>query len=274
MRQGTGGNGKGKRNRKTALAVIMIAALVGFLTAGGGFLYYYWEYQRSRQEYTEIARIGTAPSQRTDLYGPEEGGEGTGQEYVLLEVDFAALQAVNPQVTAWLDIPGTGISYPVVQGTDNSYYLHHTVKKTYNFAGTIFMDAGCAPYPTADGNLVLYGHNMKNGTMFGLLKRYRDRAYYEEHPVFYLYLADGSVYRCPITGGFDIPAVPQSLPLTFAAPEEKEAYLQKTQDMLWYAAGESPGPDDPLITLVTCVGNQREMRLALQGRAELVEAGE
>ena len=102
MRQGTGGNGKGKRNRKTALAVIMIAALVGFLTAGGGFLYYYWEYQRSRQEYTEIARIGTAPSQRTDLYGPEEGGEGTGQEYVLLEVDFAALQAVNPQVTAWL----------------------------------------------------------------------------------------------------------------------------------------------------------------------------
>ena len=114
-------------------------------------------------------------------------------------VDFAALQAINPDIVAWLRIPGV-LEYPVVRGEDNSYYLNHTVQKTYNIAGSIFLDYR-NERDFSDSKNIIYGHNMKDGSMFQGLHKYENEQYLETHNKVYLYLPEGqtltySVIRC------------------------------------------------------------------------------
>ena len=88
---------------------------------------------------------------------------------------------MNPNVIGWIEIPGLSISYPVVQGTDNAYYLHHLFTGEYNSSGSIFADWHNQP-DFADPNTIVYGHNMKNGSMFGTLSHYQDQALWEASP--------------------------------------------------------------------------------------------
>ena len=117
----------------------------------------------------------------------EETDEPEAEPSGYLQIDFAGLQAVNPDVIAWIDIPGLSVSYPVVQGEDNSYYLHHLFTGEYNSSGSIFADCHNQPDFT-DQNTIIYGHNMKNGSMFGTLSHYQDQVLWEENPYFYLYV--------------------------------------------------------------------------------------
>lgn len=97
-------------------------------------------------------------------------------------VDFAALRAVNPDCVAWLDIPGTTISYPVVQAADNTYYLTRTFGGKTNRAGSIFMDyRNQADF--SDRNTIIYGHNLLDGNMFAGLVDFLDDSFFDEHPL-------------------------------------------------------------------------------------------
>ena len=96
-------------------------------------------------------------------------------EYVSA-IDFSALDSQNPDVVAWIQIPGTQINYPVVQGKDNDYYLHRDLNRQKSTAGTIFLDyADRADFSSLHN--VLYGHHMKNGSMFKDISRYKDQGY-------------------------------------------------------------------------------------------------
>ena len=111
--------------------------------------------------------------------------------YPNLEVDHAALKAQNPDYKGWLYVPALEISYPVVRGEDNDYYLHHTYEGTENVTGCIFIDAGCAK-DMGDYNTFFYGHNMKNGSMFGSLKKLLSNSDpIVEDPYIYFYTEDG-----------------------------------------------------------------------------------
>ena len=111
--------------------------------------------------------------------------------YPNLEVDHAALKAQNPDYKGWLYVPALEISYPVVRGEDNDYYLHHTFEGTENVTGCIFIDAGCAK-DMGDYNTFFYGHNMKNGSMFGSLKKLLSNSDpIVEDPYIYFYTEDG-----------------------------------------------------------------------------------
>ena len=128
----------------------------------------------------------------------DDDKKGETQEETVM-VDFAALQAINPDIVAWLRIPGV-LEYPVVRGEDNSYYLNHTVQKTYNIAGSIFLDYR-NERDFSDRKNIIYGHNMKDGSMFQGLHKYENEQYLETHNKVYLYLPDGqsltySVLRC------------------------------------------------------------------------------
>ena len=94
---------------------------------------------------------------------------------------FQALYAQNNDFFGWLQIEGTVIDYPVMYTpNDSQYYLHRSFDKKKSSSGTLFMDAECPP----DGNYYLiYGHHMRNGSMFGALPKYAKKAYWEEHPV-------------------------------------------------------------------------------------------
>ena len=92
-------------------------------------------------------------------------------------VDFAALESINSDCVAWIRIDGTEIDYPVVQGHDNSFYLKHLFGGKWNGAGCIFLDSRVNP-DLSDRHSVLYGHHMKNGTMFSDIAKYKDQTFY------------------------------------------------------------------------------------------------
>lgn len=164
--------------------------LAGILLAVGALIFFAWklrgiygEYQEGEESYEELASFVEEPEDTPKPDEEEPGAEPDGY----LRIDFEGLQVVNPDVIGWVEIPGLAISYPVVQGTDNAYYLHHLFTGEYNSSGSIFADCHNQPDFT-DQNTIIYGHNMKNGSMFGTLSRYQDEALWEASPYFYLYV--------------------------------------------------------------------------------------
>lgn len=89
---------------------------------------------------------------------------------------------MNPEYSFWLHIPETEMDYPVVRGKDTSFYLNHSFEGKDSVSGVIFTDPFTEPF--ASGHTVLYGHNMKDGSMFGGLKAYMDSEFLENRPVF------------------------------------------------------------------------------------------
>ena len=107
-----------------------------------------------------------------------------------LEIDHASLKAINSDYKGWLNIPDTNISYPVPQGPDNEFYLHKLFEnKQYEYAGSLFIDAYSVKMENQD-NLIIYGHNMKNGGMFGTLKNFKTKEYFDSHPYIEFYTPD------------------------------------------------------------------------------------
>lgn len=102
------------------------------------------------------------------------------------------LRGVNPDAVGWITLDGTAIDYPFVQAADNDFYLRQDIHKKYAYAGTVFMDYRCSK-DFSDFNTVLYGHNMKNGSMFHDLTKFRDRDYFDTHTSGVISLEDASL---------------------------------------------------------------------------------
>lgn len=105
------------------------------------------------------------------------------------QYNHEGLKAVNSDYCGWLDIPGTSISYPVVQSEDNVEYLTRSFEGKKRSSGSIFVDANIRDIKKTR-NLVIHGHNMKSGSMFAMLPSYKNISYYNKHPFIYLYTPD------------------------------------------------------------------------------------
>ena len=103
----------------------------------------------------------------------------------ILSPDWGSLKAVNPDIVGWIYVPDCAISYPVVQGSNNSYYLDHTIYKGYNYMGSAFLDCN-TNRDFSDDNNIIYGHSVQGGGMFTLLKNFSSKSFFFSHPVFYL----------------------------------------------------------------------------------------
>ena len=117
-----------------------------------------------------------------------------------LIIDFQTLKEKNSDIIAWLYSEGTPINYPIVQTTNNDYYLRRLIDGTYNQAGTIFMDYKNSN-DFSDPNTIIYGHNMKNDSMFGSLTKYEEQNYYDEHKEMFLY-TENKKFKIEICAGF------------------------------------------------------------------------
>ena len=188
---------KGKHSRNTArtkAAGIAVISLCGLLALGSGFLIV-----RDLSQYAESAGTYDGLAEHVEVPGragePEEPGaeEETGREdssTVLPVVDFEALRENGPDIIGWLNLPDTAINYPVTQTGDNEYYLHHLYDGTYNKVGCLFADyENQADF--SDRNTIIYGHNMRDGSMFAALNEYGGQSYYDGHPQMYLVTPDG-----------------------------------------------------------------------------------
>ncbi len=128
------------------------------------------EYYDGQKEYEELkAYIKEVPVCQPEKMTGDEPEKETGKE-----IDFEGLRKINEDLVAWIQIPGIGVDYPVVQGEDNEYYLYHTFQKENNKAGSIFLDYRNHDDFT-DRRVILYGHNMKDGSMFSNLKQYQGK---------------------------------------------------------------------------------------------------
>lgn len=201
---------------------------------------------------------GEAPVIPTEVITDAEGNP----------IDFAALQAYNAELYAWIRIPGTIIDYPVAQhaGTDQSYYLHHDLYGTPQFAGCIYSEAPSAK-DFSDPVTVLYGHNMKNGSMFQNLHLFEDEDFFAEHPYIYIYTPDETyVYRIYSVYTYD--DRPLSTSFDFNDPADLEEYLDSTlhpREMTAHVRSDiAVTAADKVLTLSTCISGNPSARLLVQ----------
>ena len=236
-----------RKRRRPAEAVLMFIFAGIFVFSAVQLLLIFGEYKQGSSEYEKLAEEYVQFEEKKTADAGEQAGE-----FPAVGIDFDALESVNGDFRAWLEVPVLSLGYPVVQGKDDSYYLTHTFEKKENSSGAIFMNKGAAD-DFSDWNTFLYGHNMKNGSMFGRLKQLiRDGSLCDSDPYFYLFTKEAA-YRYRIAAfyvtedGSDAYMLPESA-------EQAEKYLEKAMAASLYRCREVLPEDAPVVTLSTCYG--------------------
>ena len=186
------------------------------------------------------------------------------EDFPEMEVDFKALREKNPDTVGWLYVGSCGISYPIVQGEDNDYYMNHTFEGTVNSSGAIIMDYRDDKY-LKDWNTFIYGHNMKNGSMFGSLKKLlNDETLYDSDPYIYVYLP-GYIYRYKIFSYYkDKPD--SKMYWTADTLQEYRQYIRDALSLSVRDLGVDTSEENNMVTLVTCSGSGAgKMRFFVHG---------
>lgn len=255
-----------KRHNKDNLLLFMAG---GIFVICGIWLGVIWSgYKAGENEYIQIQEqaVSSRNQKADNVFGMEEGKTGEPVDlgdYVVKDIDFDGLTAENGDTVGWVEMPGLEVSYPVVQTTDNEYYLKRSFRKETSRSGSIFMDTRNDP-ELSDRNTIIYGHNMKNGSMFGKLKHYREEGFLEENPVFYYY-RPGHVYQCQIISCRSVGAVTEEYPVGFSDSKDFMEYLESIKGKSWYDSGVEAKENDRLIMLSTCMGKSNE-RFIIQAR--------
>lgn len=178
------------------------------------------------------------------------------------EIDFEALKATNNEIIGWLTIPDTTIDYAIVQGADNDYYLHHNALKEANYAGAVFVDYRNQT-PFQEPHTIVYAHNVKHGTMFAPLEKYMDEAFFQNHPVYYIYTPDAN-YEVEVFAFYTTIATSDAYELY-----QINEYVPKWQLDSMHQSDVVINEEDCIVTLSTCSyerNNQpSELRHVLKG---------
>lgn len=191
------------------------------------------------------------------------------------EIDFDLLFERNPDVIGWITVEGTDIDYPVLQSRDNEDYLLNDIDGEENAAGAIFMDMENRTN-FGDRNTVIYGHNMKNGTMFAGLHEFEDGDFFEENREIKLYTPEGMrVYE--IIAAYRTDNLNLLDGKDYTDDKFWNEYVDSVlsnRDMSANIAEAEVGADDRILTLSTCVRGEDEQRYLVQGVLKLNETDE
>ena len=174
-------------------------------------------------------------------------------------IDFEKLKQVNAQSTAWIWIPGTKIDYPLMHGEDNEKYLRRAYDGSYSSGGSIFLDWQNTGDLT-DRHSIIYGHNMKDDSMFGQLSKYGDQDFCDTHSYIYL-LTDTLIRKYRIFSVYVTTADYDSYRLFFENDEDYNNYIKQLASYSWFETQTSPGTGAQIITLSTCVSDKSKRRV-------------
>lgn len=176
-------------------------------------------------------------------------------------IDFDALRSVNEDVIGWLTLKDTVIDYPVVQGEDNDYYLHHLYTGEWNSLGTLFVDFRNKKLFT-DQISVIYGHSMLNGSMFFILERYKRQSFYEEHKEFVFETPEKKYTLEPLAGKVMDAKIP-FLQLNFDAVSEYEEYINEFIRTSTFKSEATFDGNDKIVIMIKCSADYEDARYVL-----------
>ena len=192
---------------------------------------YYRSYKKAKDTYSKIAK-------ENDKISKNER-----------KIDFKKLKSQNQDIAGWIYIRGTTIDYPIVQGKDNEEYLHQDFNKKKSSSGTIFLDNNCKKDFTSDNNII-YGHHMKNGTMFAQLLKFREKSFLKKHNEIMIFTPDRTIHLKVISAYAQ--KAQNKIPVTFANDKQKKAYIKKIESMSEQTIKTSRINDSHIYTFVTC----------------------
>ena len=214
-------------------------------------------YNALSQQFVTTTETAPKPSD-----APDEEEEPV--EVSPISVDFASLQAQNPEAAGWIYCPNTVINYPIAHTEDNFTYLNHLLSGEQNANGTIFIDCQNAK-DFSDKNTLIYGHNMNDGSMFASLRNYRDAAYYPEHPCLYISTPDKN-FRLDLFAG--LVTEPDSYVYARQFDEEEQflAYIESAKAESTFQSDVEVGIEDQICVLSTCTYEFNDARYVVIGK--------
>ena len=260
-----------KRKNKTlriAIAVLGILFCISAVKIGN----YFWDAHKSDQftaELQELVMQQTEENVAEAQSETEKADDDTAAENIAVpvsipeQIDFAPLQQISGDVKAWIFSPNTRINNVIAQAQDNEYYLHRLLNGTETKAGTLFLDYHNQG-DFSDWNTIIYGHHMKNESMFASLVTYRRQDYSDEHPVMYLYLP-GHRYRLDLIAGYTTGTEDQiyTIPGTASEKQQLAEYAMQRSDFSTTANVET---EDRLVTLSTCSYSYDDARYVIAAK--------
>ena len=179
------------------------------------------------------------------------------------------LQKENPDIIGWIEIENTNINYPVLQSSDNNYYMNHNYKKEYSISGSIFLDKNYIWEPQSS-NLLIYGHNIKNGTMFQNLLNYKNKDYYIQHPTI-RFTTNNEDANYEIISAFESKVYYNSDTNVFRYyffvnsnnEQEYTNFVNSAKNASLYDTGKTAKYGEQLMTLSTCSYHTKDGRFAV-----------
>lgn len=211
--------------------ILLIICIFIFCISTWKLYGYYRSYKKAKDTYSKIAKENVKISKNER------------------KIDFKKLKSQNQDIAGWIYIRGTTIDYPIVQGKDNEEYLHQDFNKKKSSSGTIFLDNNCKKDFTSDNNII-YGHHMKNGTMFVQLLKFREKSFLKKHNEIMIFTPDRTIHLKVISAYAQ--KAQNKIPVTFANDKQKKAYIKKIESMSEQTIKTSRINDSHIYTFVTC----------------------
>jgi len=183
----------------------------------------------------------------------------------LLNVNFDRLTGINPDAVGWILSENTSINYPLVQGRDNSYYLSRLVNNEVNRLGSIFMDYR-NKRDFSDEHTLIYGHNMKDGSMFSELELYKEPGYYADHKAIYLLTKD-QIFRVDVIAGYvTTPQKIGQIYSSFDTLDAREKYISEARRLSNFQSEVGLSQEDRIVSFFTCDYTTEDSRFVVIGK--------
>lgn len=257
---------KKERKRRILVAGCLFLCIISFGYLGA----YYQVSAKSAREFEELSALKEAGAQGRYSGNKKVEIHFTNKDIALPDIlpEYEKIYQKNQKLIGWVKIDDTIIDYPVMQTVDNEYYLNHNFSQEEDRNGSIFMDYQCDVVKGCD-NIILYGHHMKSGRMFGSLNKYSQESYYEKHPViqFDTIYEKGKyqvmyVFRSKVYSEEDVTFKYYQF-INAASEMEFNSYLNEMAALSLYDTGVTAVYGDKLLTLSTCDYQEKKGRFVV-----------
>lgn len=261
------------KNKNRLSKVAFIIAGIVFIISSGVLIKSFYEYYQGDKEYEELAAIINEEYLPKEEYEEDHSDqENTGQvkeeqkneDKRISKESFEKLSKINPDVVGWIQLENIDVSYPIVQTDNNDYYLNHTFRREANKVGAVFMDYSNSG-DFGDPNTFIYGHNMKDGSMFAFLNQYKEESFYKKNPSFII-STPGEEFCYEIFSCYVVSESGDSYVRYEDYGENYGDYLEMIKRLSLYETGVEVNKEDQIVILSTCTRAGDDFRFIVAGK--------